>query len=97
MPRSPAPGPIAFRTEALRIEAFSFARELHEERRGRETRAEALLERPRAADDFVGADDVDVAERAATERREADAEDRADVAVAWRAEDAFVEAAERLV
>ena len=47
--------------------------------------------------DLGGADGVDVAERPAAERREPDAEHRADVAVARRAHDALLETAHGLV
>ena len=53
-----------------------------------------LLDAPH---DLVGANGVHVAEWSAAERREADAEDRADVAVACTADDALLEAARRLV
>ncbi len=46
---------------------------------------------------FLGAKLVHIAERAAEERREADAEHRADVAVARAADHAFVQAARRFV
>src|SRR5689334_8323167 len=87
----------AVRSADLAVEALALASHLDEQRRRLEARAEALLERARSPQHFRSAEDVHVAERTAAKGREADAEDRSDVAVPRAPQDALVEAAQRFV
>ncbi len=72
--------------------------QLHQQRRGREARPVARLQPLQLrSSSSRGPERVGVAERPAAEGREAEAEDRADVAVARAAQDALAQAADRLV
>src|SRR4051812_36837484 len=79
------------------VEAFVLLRHVHEDGRGGPALSEAIEIALDAPEHFRRADGVDVAERAAAERRKSEPEDRADVAVAWAAEEAFAVAEERFV
>src|SRR5204862_7554784 len=72
-------------------------RRLEQARRRCEPGAEPALVRAQPLDNVRGAERIRVAEGTAAERRPAQAEDRADVAVARGTEDALPQAVRRLV
>jgi hypothetical protein len=69
------------------VERLAAASDLFEHRGWREPGPELLFELAQASEDLLGADLIDEPERAAPERREAEPEDRADVAVTRAPED----------
>src|SRR5690348_8216350 len=85
------------RERSVFVEAFAPSSHVDEDRRGGPSLAEAHLVAAHAAKDLRGAERIDVAERPAAERRKAEPEDRADVAVARAPQNAFLEAEERFV
>src|SRR4051812_19095962 len=85
------------RRSAVRVEPPAGAGQFQQLRGGGEAAAEAVLIRLESLHEMPCAESVRVAEGAATEGRPAEAEDRADVAVARRAEDVLAEAVCRLV
>src|SRR5687768_2038698 len=96
------PRPIATRRGLadrfpLRMEPLLLPHHVEEDPRRLEARREAVVQLLEVADDVLEPDPVHVAEGAAAERGEADAEDGPDVPVARRADDPVLERPRRLV
>src|SRR5690606_29602006 len=81
----------------LAVEGRALSRHLDQRRRRPEASAVLRVEVGQPPDDLFRADVIDVAKRTAAEGREAEPEDRADVAVARAPEDALAEAMGGLV
>jgi hypothetical protein len=77
------------------VEGLALGGHLLEQLRRREARAVFLLEGVAERDEVLGAHEVDVGQRAAGERREAEAEDRADVRLAHVGDDVILDGARR--
>src|ERR1039457_2925954 len=87
----------SYRFPGGRIETLPFPRHLDQQRARVEPPGVLGVQLLQPAHDLPRADRVDETERPAAERRKADAEHRADVAVARRADDVLLEAARPLV
>src|SRR6187399_2253145 len=81
----------------LRVEATAFTSHLNEKLRRREPRRAVSVQALERANDSLGTEGIHVAEWAAAEWREPDAEHGANVTVSRRAKHAILETARRFV